>query len=322
MQPATRVTALTMFPDRRVRAPKTAIVITARTTPYSAMVCPSSRDCSAAKSFCTCFTSLLVLGRRSGAADDERRCEKEDNVPAFLEPLSCLATGKTLKPNSIRSCLGVAAPPMAQLAGSSCLRRAAVIPRPSDCREGFPCSGEWRLRARPDEWVTFRCGSGIPSSGETRADVAASALERDGSKAHATTETSPSKPGHPPRPAVAGRRLPGGAATERARGRAGARRRTVAEALRPPPGRRQPDLRDALLRRRRLLGGRGRPARPGRRGGARGCDRGALRGSRGAVWRRRVRRPPPQRLGCRGLLRGRRLRVSGCVGRRAGCVGG
>jgi hypothetical protein len=40
-----------------------------------------------------------------------------------------------------------------------------------------------------------------------------------------------------------------------------------------------------------------------------------------------VRRPPPQRLGCRGLLRGRRrrgrrLRVSGCVGRRAGCVGG
>src|ERR671925_1807045 len=100
MQPATRVTALTMFPDRRVRAPKTAIVITARTTPYSAMVCPSSRDCSAAKSFCTCFTSLLVLGRRSGAADDESRSEKEDNVPAFLEPLSCLATGITLKPNS------------------------------------------------------------------------------------------------------------------------------------------------------------------------------------------------------------------------------
>src|SRR5919108_5621 len=130
-----------MFPDRRVRAPKTAIVITARTTPYSAMVCPSSRDCSAAKSFCTCFTPLLVLGRRSGAADDESRSEKEDNVPAFLEPLSCLATGMTLKPNSIRSCLGVAAPPMAQLAGSSFLRRAAVNPRGRDCRGAFPCLG-------------------------------------------------------------------------------------------------------------------------------------------------------------------------------------
>src|SRR6266545_5936390 len=32
-----------MFPDSRARAPKTAIVITARTTPYSAIVCPSSR---------------------------------------------------------------------------------------------------------------------------------------------------------------------------------------------------------------------------------------------------------------------------------------
>jgi hypothetical protein len=34
------------------------------------MVCPSSRVCSEAKSFCTCFTSLLLLGRRSQADDD------------------------------------------------------------------------------------------------------------------------------------------------------------------------------------------------------------------------------------------------------------
>jgi hypothetical protein len=99
--------ALTMFPDRSDRAPKTAIVITAKTTPYSAMVCPSSRDCSAAKSFCTCFTSLLVLGRRCGAADDDTPTEKEENVPAFLEPLDCLATLNMLTPNYLRSCLGV-----------------------------------------------------------------------------------------------------------------------------------------------------------------------------------------------------------------------
>src|SRR5215210_3436782 len=111
--------AFTMFPERRVRAPKTAIVITAKTTPYSAMVCPSSRDCSAAKSFCTCFTSLLDLGRRSGAADDDMRVEKEDSVPTFSEPLSCLAALKTLKPNYLQFAPRRAAPPVAQLAGSS-----------------------------------------------------------------------------------------------------------------------------------------------------------------------------------------------------------
>src|SRR5215210_2779178 len=88
-----------MFPDSRVRAPKTAIVITAKTTPYSAIVCPSSRDWSAAKSFCTCFTSLLVLGRRSGAAEDDTPMEKEKRLPSRLEPLCCLATLRSLTPN-------------------------------------------------------------------------------------------------------------------------------------------------------------------------------------------------------------------------------
>src|SRR5215204_1494068 len=91
--------APSMFPDRRVRAPKTAIVITAKTTPYSAMVCPSSRDCSAAKSFCTCFTSLLVLGGQGGAADDSASTEEKEFVPAFLEPLRSWTTSKSLKPH-------------------------------------------------------------------------------------------------------------------------------------------------------------------------------------------------------------------------------
>ena len=163
-----------MFPDRSVRAPKTAIVITAKTTPYSAMVCPSSRDCSAAKSFCTCFTSLLVLGRRGGAAKVDIPTEKEESLPAFLEPLSCLATLKLLTPNYLSFVPGVAAPPMAQLAGSSCVALAAVIPRDSDWRKAFPYSGERGHLSSPDEWVTSVCGRGTQL--EIRADVAASAL--------------------------------------------------------------------------------------------------------------------------------------------------
>jgi hypothetical protein len=62
------------------------------------MVCPSSRDCSDAKSFCTCFTSLLLLGRQGGAADDSKPTEKAEDVPAFLEPLA-LTTLELLTPN-------------------------------------------------------------------------------------------------------------------------------------------------------------------------------------------------------------------------------
>src|SRR3954471_179201 len=50
-----------MFPDRRASAVKTAIVMTARTTPYSAMVWPSSLLFSRSrrsKSFNTWFTFL------------------------------------------------------------------------------------------------------------------------------------------------------------------------------------------------------------------------------------------------------------------------
>src|SRR5215210_2712000 len=129
-----------MFPERRVRAPKTAIVITAKTTPYSAMVCPSSRDCSAAKSFCTCFTSLLVLGRRSGAADDDKHVENENNVPAFFEPFSCLAALRTLKPNS--------------------------SVRPSACRAASGSTGGFIVLASPGGDPPGRClPGGFPLSG-------------------------------------------------------------------------------------------------------------------------------------------------------------
>src|SRR5918992_327724 len=100
-----------MLSDRSDSAVKTAIVITAKTTPYSAMVCPSSRDCSAAKSFCTCFTSLLVLGRRRGGADADMRPGKKEESPDCFESLSCRATPTVLTPNYLRWCLGVAAPP-------------------------------------------------------------------------------------------------------------------------------------------------------------------------------------------------------------------
>jgi hypothetical protein len=66
-----------MLVERSDSAPNTRAVITAKTTPYSAMVCPSSRFCSEAKSFCTCFTSLRVLGRRD-RADDDTSTEKEE----------------------------------------------------------------------------------------------------------------------------------------------------------------------------------------------------------------------------------------------------
>jgi hypothetical protein len=67
------------------------------------MVCPSSRDCSDAKSFCTCFTSLLVLGRQGGAADDSTGVEKEEDIPAFLEPTGFLTTLEMLTPNYLRA---------------------------------------------------------------------------------------------------------------------------------------------------------------------------------------------------------------------------
>lgn len=106
--------APSMFPESRVRAPKTAIVITAKTTPYSAMVCPSSRDCSDAKSFCTCFTSLLDLGRQGGAADDSELVEKAED-PVFLEPLGCVTTLEMRTPNYLTFVLGVAAPPLGSI---------------------------------------------------------------------------------------------------------------------------------------------------------------------------------------------------------------
>jgi hypothetical protein len=63
------------------------------------------------KSVCTCFTSLLVLGRRGWAADEDTPTEKKEDVPAFLEPLSCLATLKLVTPNylSVRAWRGRAA---------------------------------------------------------------------------------------------------------------------------------------------------------------------------------------------------------------------
>src|ERR671914_1811072 len=54
-----------MLPDSRASAPKTAIVMTARTTPYSAIVWPSSRCGRSAKSLC----SSIVLPP-SAAEDD------------------------------------------------------------------------------------------------------------------------------------------------------------------------------------------------------------------------------------------------------------
>jgi len=152
MYVATRLMAPSMFPDRRVRAPKTAIVITAKTTPYSAMVCPSSRDCSAVKSFCTCFTSLLVLGRQGGAADDSASTEEKEFVPAFLEPLSCWTTRKSLTPNFLSFVLwrGRAADGL-NWRKSSFVESATPIPRPSDCGKAFPYSGEWPCLLPPDE---------------------------------------------------------------------------------------------------------------------------------------------------------------------------
>jgi hypothetical protein len=71
----------------------------------------------------------------------------------------------------------VAAPPVAQLAGSSFVGVIPVIPRVSDWSEGFPYSGEWRAEASPDEWVTFRMRP-RNSIGEIRADVASALNER------------------------------------------------------------------------------------------------------------------------------------------------
>jgi len=88
MYAATLLTALTMFPDRRASAPKTAIVITASTTPYSAMVCPSSRfraEANKSKSLSTCFTSLLRL---RGKETDLLCCGYEP----FKSEASCLVT--------------------------------------------------------------------------------------------------------------------------------------------------------------------------------------------------------------------------------------
>src|SRR5918992_490140 len=103
MYPATLVTALTMFPERRASAPKTAIVITASTTPYSAIVCPSSRfrrEANKSKSFSTCFTSLLRL--REGR-NESKSCK--------FEPVSSGLDFLVTPEEPPWDCLGVAAPP-------------------------------------------------------------------------------------------------------------------------------------------------------------------------------------------------------------------
>jgi hypothetical protein len=82
-----------MFPDRRARAPKTAIVITARTTPYSAIVCPSSRrgnSASRRRIVCTSFTSFLAVGvcEPKEAIPDRGRSEKRETISVSGKPPS------------------------------------------------------------------------------------------------------------------------------------------------------------------------------------------------------------------------------------------
>src|SRR5829696_4172899 len=118
--------------------------------------------------------------------------------------------------------------------------------------------------------------------------------KRDGSTAHATTETPPVEPGVPLRPALAGRRLPRGPATERARARPWPTAPRVETPLRPLPRGRKPVVRDVVLRGRGVLGRRGRSARGGGREPAR-------RGPGACCAGCRVQELAPERLGRRGL---------------------
>lgn len=65
------------------------------------------------------------------------------------------------------------APPLAQMAESSCDEHAVPIPHSSDCPEAFPYSGEWRHVALPDEWRRFRMRP--RNTLEIRVELAASA---------------------------------------------------------------------------------------------------------------------------------------------------
>ena len=279
-----------------------AAVITAKTTPYSAMVCPSSRDCSEAKSFCTCFTSLLVLGRQGGADDDSDRRRRRSSL-AVVEPLSCWANAQIA--HAELPLVRASAWPRrrwAQLAESSCVGGLAVIPRLGDCWVAFPRSGDGRRPAPPDEWVTFRCGRGTQWRSAPMWRPRRST--RDGSTAHATTEVSLVEPDHPLRLAVAGRRLPGGPAT-----RAGARGvcKTLADAAPAFAGAVSLSFATLVLRGRGLLGRRGRLVVGFVEGRHTAAGRAAATaprcgelapgrlGRRGLDRRLRTARPPPKR---------------------------
>src|SRR4051812_6552562 len=107
--------AVTMWPDSRASAPNTAIVITASTTPYSAMVWPASlslrfRRSSRSKNFSIGFTSLRGVRARQTARlrwtwDERARSVLVDSME-FGRTVN-VVTGSLLGAVD----LGVAAPP-------------------------------------------------------------------------------------------------------------------------------------------------------------------------------------------------------------------
>jgi hypothetical protein len=138
------------------------------------MVCPSSRLCSETKSFCTCFTSLRTLGRRSRAADDDTPNGKEEEFASCVERSDAWAKPGVLTPNLSFDLSWRGRPPLAQLPRSSFCGRKRAIPRFGDSESRPLIRGNGRRRQRSDEPLD----SVRPrdSKSEIRADVAASAL--------------------------------------------------------------------------------------------------------------------------------------------------